>query len=203
MRFNINDFLNNIFSVSNEYTHKKICILGIRLKFKIKDKQQIKESLDKEFIKYKHKHEKVINHLKEELKHRKLRVCFLVSETQKWNAQSIYDSMEKSNIFEPFVLVTKVKSTKFYNSLEYTINWFKKLCKNVECGYDTKKNEYIDIKKFKPDIIFYQQPVDLSKNQDAKYASDFSPLTNNCDCYACKYLTKAYFHHLLREKEVL
>ena len=41
------------------------------------------------------------------------------------------------------------------------------------------------------------------KITNAKYASDFSPLTSNCDCYACRYLTKAYFHHLLREKEVL
>ena len=41
------------------------------------------------------------------------------------------------------------------------------------------------------------------KITNAKYARDFSPLTSNCDCYACRYLTKAYFHHLLREKEVL
>jgi queuine tRNA-ribosyltransferase len=41
------------------------------------------------------------------------------------------------------------------------------------------------------------------KITNAKYASDFSPLTANCDCYACKNFTKAYFHHLQREKEVL
>jgi queuine tRNA-ribosyltransferase len=41
------------------------------------------------------------------------------------------------------------------------------------------------------------------KISNAKYASDFSPLTPNCDCYACKNFTKAYFHHLQREKEVL
>ena len=41
------------------------------------------------------------------------------------------------------------------------------------------------------------------KITNARYANDFSPLTSNCDCYACRYLTKAYFHHLLREKEVL
>ncbi|MDD2536953.1 MAG: tRNA guanosine(34) transglycosylase Tgt [Candidatus Absconditabacteria bacterium] len=41
------------------------------------------------------------------------------------------------------------------------------------------------------------------KITNAKYTRDFSPLTDNCDCYACKHLTKAYFHHLLREKEAL
>jgi queuine tRNA-ribosyltransferase len=41
------------------------------------------------------------------------------------------------------------------------------------------------------------------KISNARYASDFSPLTSNCDCYACKNFSKAYFHHLLREKEML
>lgn len=41
------------------------------------------------------------------------------------------------------------------------------------------------------------------KITNAKYAKDFSPLTDNCDCYACRNLTKAYFHHLQREKESL
>ncbi|MDR0282230.1 MAG: tRNA guanosine(34) transglycosylase Tgt [Candidatus Peribacteria bacterium] len=41
------------------------------------------------------------------------------------------------------------------------------------------------------------------KITNAQYAKDFSPLTDNCDCYACKNFTKAYFHHLQREKEML
>lgn len=41
------------------------------------------------------------------------------------------------------------------------------------------------------------------KISNAKYSSDFSPLTPNCDCYACTHFSKAYFHHLHREKEVL
>lgn len=41
------------------------------------------------------------------------------------------------------------------------------------------------------------------KISHARYASDFSPLTDHCDCYACRNFSKAYFHHLHREKEVL
>ena len=37
------------------------------------------------------------------------------------------------------------------------------------------------------------------KNQ--KYKEDFSPLEENCDCYACKNYTKAYIRHLLVAKE--
>jgi queuine tRNA-ribosyltransferase len=43
----------------------------------------------------------------------------------------------------------------------------------------------------------------MIKITNAHYASDFSALTPTCDCYACKNFTKAYFHHLQREKEVL
>ena len=41
------------------------------------------------------------------------------------------------------------------------------------------------------------------KITNARFAKDFTPLTSNCDCYACRCFTKAYFHHLLREKETL
>jgi len=32
--------------------------------------------------------------------------------------------------------------------------------------------------------------------RDAKYATDFTPLDDECDCYTCKNYTKAYLHHL-------
>lgn len=37
----------------------------------------------------------------------------------------------------------------------------------------------------------------------AKYKDDFTPLTENCGCYTCKNFTKAYLHHLHKEKEML
>lgn len=41
------------------------------------------------------------------------------------------------------------------------------------------------------------------KISNAPYAKDFSPLTNDCGCYTCKHFSKAYLHHLIREKEML
>jgi len=35
----------------------------------------------------------------------------------------------------------------------------------------------------------------------AKYARDFSPIEEGCDCYACKNFTKAYVYHLLNTHE--
>jgi queuine tRNA-ribosyltransferase len=36
----------------------------------------------------------------------------------------------------------------------------------------------------------------------AKYLEDFTPLDNECGCYACKNYTRAYIHHLFRAKEL-
>ena len=35
----------------------------------------------------------------------------------------------------------------------------------------------------------------------AKYARDFSPIEEECDCYACKNFTRAYVYHLLNTNE--
>lgn len=37
--------------------------------------------------------------------------------------------------------------------------------------------------------------------RNAKYKSDFRPLDENCDCYACKNYSRAYIHHLIRTEE--
>jgi len=39
--------------------------------------------------------------------------------------------------------------------------------------------------------------------RDNKYANDFTPMDENCDCYACKNFTKAYIRHLIKADEVL
>ncbi len=38
--------------------------------------------------------------------------------------------------------------------------------------------------------------------RNAKYAEDFSPLEQDCDCYACKNHTRAYIRHLLKADEM-
>ena len=39
--------------------------------------------------------------------------------------------------------------------------------------------------------------------RDASYARDVRPLVEGCTCYACKYHTKAYIHHLVVVHEIL
>ena len=48
-------------------------------------------------------------------------------------------------------------------------------------------------------VVFTSQgKINLSQ---AKYADDFSPLDEECDCRVCRHYTRAYLHHLIRSKE--
>ncbi len=38
---------------------------------------------------------------------------------------------------------------------------------------------------------------------NAKYREDFSPIEDDCECYACRNYTRAYIAHLFHGKEML
>lgn len=38
---------------------------------------------------------------------------------------------------------------------------------------------------------------------NARFARDFSPLAEGCECYTCSHYTRAYVHHLFKAKEIL
>ncbi|MBQ2433713.1 MAG: tRNA-guanine transglycosylase, partial [Clostridia bacterium] len=38
--------------------------------------------------------------------------------------------------------------------------------------------------------------------RNAKYAHDFGPLDETCDCYACRNFSRAYIRHLLKAEEI-
>ena len=39
--------------------------------------------------------------------------------------------------------------------------------------------------------------------RNAKYAHDFRPIDENCDCYACRNFSRAYIRHLIKANEIL
>lgn len=39
--------------------------------------------------------------------------------------------------------------------------------------------------------------------KNAKYKNEYNPIQKNCSCYTCQNHTKAYLHHLIKEKEIL
>jgi queuine/archaeosine tRNA-ribosyltransferase len=44
------------------------------------------------------------------------------------------------------------------------------------------------------------QEIDIFKSV---YKGDLSPIDINCQCYTCKHLTRAYLHHLFKQRELL
>ena len=186
----IRETLKNIFSVSSQNDNICLRFFGFKLKFKRyiflnykivgnlfawifptheSRRDFIKLCRSVEELKHVDKIQKSYPKLVKKLsKKKKLRVLFLVSENSKWKAQSLYDLMEKSDKFEPFIALTVltgvhtgVDTTR--NELEDNYKFFKSKGMKVVKAYEN--HEYLDLKIFKPDIVFYQQPWALSKLQ--------------------------------------
>ncbi len=60
--------------------------------------------------------------------------------------------------------------------------------------------------------LFVHNDIEINKDgkfystmniANAKFKNDFTPIDDNCDCYACKNYTRAYIHHLFRVGEPL
>ena len=143
-----------IIKIEDDITHKKLVILGI-IKFSIKLKSSYL------YKRTKQNYEDVIKKLRKEVNKRPLRVIFLVTEKQKWGYQSLYEKLKEDNSFEPIVVASCV-TFKHENpelercSVEDNIEFFKSLGIEAKSAY--VNNEYVDLKEFSPDIIFYQQP---------------------------------------------
>ena len=93
-----------------------------------------------------------------------INVVFIVSENQKWTYQDLYDCFVKDKRFSPLILVSLLKAVHekiddTRNNLEENYNFFKSRGMNVKYCY--VRNEYIPLKQFNPDLVFYEQPWEL------------------------------------------
>ena len=109
----------------------------------------------------------------------KIRVGFLVNENCKWNAEKLYNLLEENEYFEPVILISlyntrhqKKDMTK--SSVEDNYNFFAKTGKRIQKVYDEEKEQYLDLKDFDVDILFYQQPWGIDKTQTIENASKHS-----------------------------
>ena len=97
---------------------------------------------------------------------KKIKIIFLCMECSKWGAQSLYKMMEQHDNFKPQVILIPPYTvhkgedlTKL--SLENNLKFYKANNIKVELGYNIIKHKYINLKQFKPDIVFFEQPYDL------------------------------------------
>ncbi|MDD3151017.1 MAG: hypothetical protein PHV68_09330, partial [Candidatus Gastranaerophilales bacterium] len=106
-----------------------------------------------------------------------LKILFLVSDNSKWCAQPLYDEMANNSNIEPLIIVTPLfygKETESFQLLNENYQFFKNQNMNVIKGYDEEKQKYTDLKKFKPDIVFYQQPWSIANVHMPDYVSKFA-----------------------------
>ena len=162
------DFLKKIFSIIFFKNHMVITILGIKISLKIFDKNgvvlketNLLENYKKNFI----IQEKVKQRV---AKNNKCRVAFYVFEISKWKTDSLYKLLKLDNRFEPFIVLGMTPGrTKFYTEEELEhrfkkqIQYFQSKGIKVFIGYDIKNHKQIPLKKFNPDIVFYEQPWGL------------------------------------------
>lgn len=128
----------------------------------------------KEIIKIHHNYANLIKKLRNKDKYK---VLFLVSENSKWKAQSLYDLMAKSDKFEPIIALTVLKDVHrgndiTRNNIDEDYNYFKNKGMQVVLTY--KNKQFLDLKAFNPDIVFYQQPWGINKLQSPKRVSKYA-----------------------------
>lgn len=197
--------LKKIFSVQNKGIYKIITLFGIKIKFK-SDKLLIK-SLKSE-VKHlqkcadvKDNYDRVLNRLKEKIGKEKINVVFYSSELQKWTYNSLYHEFEKSEYFNPMIVIVpliRMDEDVKKQMLSDQYDFYTKLGCKVEFGY--KDNEYLDLSTFSPDIVFYQQPWDIPQNNTPDMVSEYA-LTCYCNYgsqvleYPKEYMPK--FHKFL------
>lgn len=134
------------------------------------------------------------------LRKRPIRVIFLVSDVAKWKCQSLYDLMKDDTMYEPIIgIMRRDVETKLEADIEAITNGIKKTeeyfvahgCR-ILCVFDLSRSEYVDLRKYSPDIVFYQQPWNISSSTIGPYEVSKYSLT----CYV-PYFVPNYFNNEL------
>ncbi len=108
----------------------------------------------------------------------KISIIFLVNENAKWKSQSVYDKFNSDSRFDVKIVLTIADFDVYCNKkhrlekLQSNEKFF--LQRNIHCekAWDTEKDTSIDLHAFSPDIVFYQVPYNIAKNQNIDYISD-------------------------------
>lgn len=131
-------------------------------------------------------------------KHRKIKIGLWLTEIQKWSSHaSLYKALLENPHFEPFVLLANFKKPAIGISpqehMAKGIEFFESKGIRYKLAYDVKRTKHLNLKDFKPDIIFYQQPWQISEEQSLINTSKHSLI-----CYIpyCYYSLNSYVNYM-------
>ncbi len=157
-----------VFRCSRNYLNFTIEILGIKFLIPCHRKDRIAQNK-----------RDILKKLKAKYGKEKIKVGFLVNELSKWKYQSLYNTLDQNDNFEPVILVTELrgyrgKDKNYHNKIEECYDYFKSKNLNVRYVYDIKHSKYLPCKEFGVDILFYEQPWNLDIIQRPDYASQYA-----------------------------
>ena len=131
--------------------------------------------------------------------YRKIRVGFFVTESSKWSGQNLYNLLKTDNHFEPFILLSYFKNpqgtlspSEYYNDLK---KFFEKNNDTICSTFIPEDFTFEALEKYKPDIIFYQQPWQIDDTQRPEKTHKNSLL-----CYIpyCFYSMSGHLNYLAK-----
>lgn len=190
----------DVLDILNEFRFKNVVCVSKQLYTKLKiENRKISGELRLEVMQYSLNHQIKLEYLREKIaKGEKARVVFLSHESSVWGAQSLYQAMLESSVFEPCVVVFNKKD-------KINPNWKSETERNKTVfenfGYQTYtiyEGDYVDdLEKLKPDIVFIDYPNAFSKAAETTVRSDilnWKYLTCYVP-YGCLMANSFYYHY--------
>lgn len=122
----------------------------------------------------------------------KIRVLFLINEPAKWKAQTLLDALISHPNYDPFLVFTvadidfDLSPEKKKGKLVFCERYFKSLDIPKFFGYEYKRDRYISLKEFQPDVVIYQQPWKLAQIHQPCYVAQYA-LTFYIPYYVANY----------------
>ena len=148
----------------------------------------------------------------------KIRVMFIVTQSAKWKAASLYSALDADDCFEVQVAVSCPESTiglpptKIAADQGSNLQWF--VSHGYECVkvYDPFEDVYLELDQFNPDIVFYPEvwydhsehhPKRVSSFALTCYIPYFTPNYVDIDLDCCQPMHRFYWCHIVANDELV
>ena len=109
-----------------------------------------------------------------------VKILFLVSEISKWKTRSLFELMVASPGYDPIVGVgldeceMRSAPAERRRLMESRLDWFRQRNLASEPVFDVASGEPVDLRRLRPDVVFYQQPWQIPKQHRPPRVSHFA-----------------------------
>ena len=160
--------------------------------------------------------------IREKLRNKeKIKVLFVCHRPAVWESlHSVYDALKQDERFDPMIVAIPNKKELpgvWLNHEEYETEGAEQFWKDYDCinGYDYQTKQWVDLKKYKPDYLFFQQPYNVARcamyhskvvSRYAKiaYVAYYSPIVYDevyVDCTPADFLNDLSFFFTQNDKD--